>query len=269
MVHVSLLVYGGLYYPCNVQSNLNCTDVVLNWEMCPLGAPDPDSYNVYRDDEIIANVTEKFCTDSLLFPNSIYEYKITALYGGDETFPSSVEEVTIPLPENLEPVNLQGIADIPQEFDVTLWWDEPDACLNPDGYNIYRFGSQINQELVTELTYVDQAITLSYIEYYVTAVYYFGESEPSETAYVIMPGLNDKLISLAFIFPNPAKDKLFIKSPEVIYSIELLNNMGLIILNNKVNSKSYQLNVSHLSAGIYFVKLETDEGLVIRKILIE
>ncbi|MBL7103682.1 MAG: T9SS type A sorting domain-containing protein [Bacteroidales bacterium] len=260
-----------MYYPCNLQAEINCTNISLQWEMCPPGCTPADSYNIYRNGEMIVNAPEMNYTDSLLFPDSTYGYEITAIYGGDESFPSPLEEVYVPLPDSLEPLNLYCIVDYPNEFDVTLWWDEPDACLTPDGYNIYRDGYKINSELVTELTYVDPYICYPpcFIEYHVKAVYYFGESGSSNSTYAIITNSTKQEFIECQIFPNPAQDKLFIQSLTKIYRIELFNNSGLTILTEKINSDAYQLNVSHLDPGLYFLKLKTEQGLVLRKIVIE
>lgn len=48
-----------------------------------------------------------------------------------------------------------------------------------NGYNIYRDGQKINTALIIGTSYIDQNFGRSTYEYYVTAVYNTGESEPS------------------------------------------------------------------------------------------
>ncbi|RLC25876.1 MAG: hypothetical protein DRH21_03370, partial [Deltaproteobacteria bacterium] len=251
---------------------VSCTKVQLDWLVFPPGLS-ADSIYVYRDSVLIAITFENSYIDSLVFPEIEYTYYVTGFFiNGNYNTSSLFLNTVVPLPDSLEPLNLENIAYYPDMYDITLWWDEPNTCIAPDGYNIYRDGDLI-AEMVTELTFIDPDVTWMYelVGYNVTAVYYFGESEFSNTTYF----LNSEIENFSFVnlllFPNPVKDKLYIQlQPQYkINQIELLNNLGLTIFNNKVNSNSYQLDVSHLSPGIYFLKLETEQGFVLQKVLIQ
>ncbi len=67
---------------------------------------------------------------------------------------------------------------------VVLSWEEPDLIeRNPLGYNIYRNGIRLNEELIEQLEYLDSdydSTILCY--YYITAVYTDKESAPSNIA---------------------------------------------------------------------------------------
>jgi uncharacterized repeat protein (TIGR02543 family) len=71
------------------------------------------------------------------------------------------------------------------------------------------------------------------------------------------------------IYPNPAKDELRIESNGLtITKLEIVDLSGKTIVNLKseiVNS----INVSALPQGVYFVKMETDNGIVTRKFVKE
>ena len=74
------------------------------------------------------------------------------------------------------------------------------------------------------------------------------------------------------IFPNPASGVLNIQSDEYITSIAMTDETGRIVAQtNNLNTLSYQLSTSGLSAGIYIVRINDSEGLVptIKKIIIE
>jgi predicted nucleic acid-binding Zn-ribbon protein len=64
------------------------------------------------------------------------------------------------------------------------------------------------------------------------------------------------------IFPNPVNDILNIQSSEttVIKSIGVYNNLGQFIMNIDKPNENKELNVSKLSAGNYFIKIETEKG---------
>jgi predicted nucleic acid-binding Zn-ribbon protein len=64
------------------------------------------------------------------------------------------------------------------------------------------------------------------------------------------------------IFPNPVNDILNIQSCETtdIKSIGVYNNLGQFIMNIDKPNENKELNVSKLSAGNYFIKIETEKG---------
>jgi len=70
------------------------------------------------------------------------------------------------------------------------------------------------------------------------------------------------------IYPNPAKDKLIIDTNELtIKKLEILNLLGKKINSQWFNDKS--INVLALPQGLYFLKLETDKGIITKKFVKE
>ncbi len=262
IVPVTLTVEG-LIPAINLALTYNCTDVELTWEM-PTGG-DPDSWKVYRDGEEIADVTEMSYTDALVDPEVEYSYYVTAVYAGEESMPTPTETITVPTPGDLPPLDFEGTVDT----GVVLTWSVPAACVAPDGYNIYRDGVKINDVLVTELTYFDDNTTPGFYEYYATAVYYFGESGPSEAGYVQITGIDENIVYNMSIYPNPASNIVYVETDLNIESLEILNNAGQVILTQKVDANTSNFDVSTFERGIYFIKMITEKGTVIRKIAVK
>lgn len=69
------------------------------------------------------------------------------------------------------------------------------------------------------------------------------------------------------LYPNPTSSLLNIKSENSIKSIELYDVQGRIIQVNKIGSKETSVDVSNYNAGVYFVKITTDFGSCIEKII--
>jgi len=246
----------------NLSGSFNCTDVDLTWEM-PTGGS-PDSWNVYKDGSLLANVTEMMYTDAMVDPEVEYSYTVTAVYAGEESFPTPEFLITVPTPDNLEPVDPS--AEQTGLGEVTINWTAPAACLAPDSYNIYRDGSMIGSS--TETSFVDSGLAAGFFEYYVVAVYYFGESGNSAPAYVLV-GVNELDANQFQVYPNPAKDMLNIQSDYHINSYIVMNNAGQLVSSKDIESNNFQINVSQYERGIYFIKLITDEGTILRKIAVE
>lgn len=78
----------------------------------------------------------------------------------------------------------------------------------------------------------------------------------------------DENTLLLDLFPNPAKDVLYIKSNQQINSAIVFSNDGKIVLNlHEQSIEDIQLN--QLSPGIYIVQLTSEMQTITRKIIIE
>jgi len=69
------------------------------------------------------------------------------------------------------------------------------------------------------------------------------------------------------IYPTPVKDVLFLINNEQL----IINNVEIVDLSGRtlrsLKSQEATIDVSHLPSGIYFVTLETDNGVVTRKFI--
>jgi len=76
-------------------------------------------------------------------------------------------------------------------------------------------------------------------------------------------GLNDSVS----IFPNPVTDKLTISSEDIIKSIELFNMNGMLIRTTLINDNKNVQNLHSLNKGIYILRIHTDKGTIVQKIV--
>ena len=77
-------------------------------------------------------------------------------------------------------------------------------------------------------------------------------------------GIEDITSSQFVIYPNPTTGELRIENGELrIEEVEIFDIYGKKLLSHNSNL----INISHLSAGIYFVKIRTEAGEITRKIL--
>lgn len=72
-------------------------------------------------------------------------------------------------------------------------------------------------------------------------------------------GITENILNKLAIFPNPANDILNVIVPEASnnYSIKILNSQGKEMLVTTMN----EISISKLSPGIYFITVQTEEGL--------
>ncbi len=77
----------------------------------------------------------------------------------------------------------------------------------------------------------------------------------------------DNLVFPTSVFPNPASDLLYIQTSEDIERVILLNSVGVQFnLSAQYSEEYYQLDVSTLSSGIYFLKINNGTPM---KVVIE
>ena len=85
--------------------------------------------------------------------------------------------------------------------------------------------------------------------------------------------LNNPKASAIYIYPNPASERIYIKSDEIskISRVELLNTIGrtVRVIENPVNNvNEISLKVSDLPSGIYFVRVISEGNLQTLRVLI-
>ena len=82
-------------------------------------------------------------------------------------------------------------------------------------------------------------------------------------------GVEDNLLPKIELFPNPVNDSLGIinKDHIAIKSIQIYDIEGRLVFVE--TEKFEQLDLSNLSSGILFVKISTQEGTIVKKVLKE
>jgi len=85
-------------------------------------------------------------------------------------------------------------------------------------------------------------------------------------------GIDDntpKVLESILVFPNPATDILYIDSKNEILNLNVVNTTGQLVYSVDLNLQKTQLDISRLQAGIYFVQVETENGISTQKIIVK
>jgi hypothetical protein len=69
------------------------------------------------------------------------------------------------------------------------------------------------------------------------------------------------------LYPNPVNDILMIKSSTIIYKISVYNTLGQLLISKNENSKEFSVDLSSLSNGNYFIRLESNNKNELFKIV--
>ena len=73
------------------------------------------------------------------------------------------------------------------------------------------------------------------------------------------------------VFPNPASQsvRLLYDSDHISgFAVQLLDNLGKIVLTESTNSSTAVLDISNLSSGVYFIKVSESNNLIMKKLII-
>ena len=71
------------------------------------------------------------------------------------------------------------------------------------------------------------------------------------------------------IFPNPSNSIITIKCDTTIKSIELFDVQGRVLLTKMISENSEVLDISDKANGIYFLKITSDKGIKVEKLIKE
>ncbi len=151
--------------------------------------------------------------------------------------------------------------------DAVIVWDEPEGCVMPDEYNVYEDGTFLGS--TTDTFYVDMGLTNGLFTYTATAVYYFGESEVSNSITILIVSLDENNANELVVSPNPAIDYVKVNSGIHINTYSILDINGKVVESNIVESSKFTINVSQYSEGLYYLKFETDDKPILRKIILK
>ncbi len=86
-------------------------------------------------------------------------------------------------------------------------------------------------------------------------------------------GVNDISANKIHVFPNPAKEEVFVDAGDANgdYTLSLYNKLGEVVkdMNGSFSNSLVKVSLSALPAGIYQLQLKTDKGLATSKIVVQ
>ena len=92
-----------------------------------------------------------------------------------------------------------------------------------------------------------------------------------KTGYIYVGGVGVDELSQGGIkvYPNPVKDVMNVEAGSGMQQIQLYNITGQMVISKQVDSKTVTLNTSSLKAGIYMLKVITENGTIERKVVVQ
>ncbi len=139
------------------------------------------------------------------------------------------------------------------------------------GYNVYRDDVQINANIVEVTEYNDPEPSIATHDYFVTAVYDGGESDPSNIVSVVVTDIMEISTNSVVIYPNPSNGNFTIELKEdAIVDIYITDITGKEVYSKTING-SERVNVLGMQKGLYFVRLldKSSNEIIVKKIIIQ
>lgn len=113
-------------------------------------------------------------------------------------------------------------------------------------------------------SYAGQGIHIAFRHYNVSDMFALCLDDINVTAGATT-GIED-INATANVYPNPAQDVVNVNAASQISNIELFNIAGQKVSTFNVNNTTTQIDVTELANGIYFLKINTEDGMITKKI---
>jgi hypothetical protein len=244
----------------------------------------------------VAGYGDKISTDGVNWDNLSdfgldYNWTLAAYV---ETLDGQVEVVT-PLVEE-RTFNNQTTDLSNQVRENPVVFDDAEASRDFMGFNIYRQGPDDTEyELIDFVAYEEGNMDYEYFDvdpfgdagypyevcYQVTAVWESEtdqcESMPAASVIPIfdfvciaVTGIDNPLAGdLTALYPNPASDRVNVTSSHEMQRITVVNYVGQVVYDAELNDDhQITLNTAAFDAGVYVVRLNTDNGVVTKRLTI-
>jgi len=176
-------------------------------------------------------------------------YKLTLTNGCNESFSDSIKVKIISLQTPV--ISLKNDTVFSDAQTGNQWYMTSGSILN-----------------ATNSFYIPQATD----DYYAIITANGCKSDKSNIIHVAITGITEKGINENLtIYPNPTSNKFTIEMDNLKepYTLEILNTMGQVVLIKQINNPVEQVDLSGQAAGVYFVKVQTGNNTIVKKIIKE
>jgi hypothetical protein len=155
----------------------------------------------------------------------------------------------------------------------------PSVKFNPNStkdfmYNVYHkvqggTYAKLNATPIAVTTYLHVAPPQGWNYYVVRTINNGIESPNSNEASILWTSIEELVYANTRIYPNPASSIVNISSEFDIQSVRVYNHAGQAVASENTNTKFYQFDASQFTPGLYLFQIETAEGTITKRIIIE
>ncbi len=255
--------------PLNLEATVSGADVTLTWD-----APETKEllgYKIYRNETLITPtpVSQTTYFDAGV-PAGSHLYGVSALYHNGESEKAGPVQVYI---EGSHGIMHGFVRDVITNLSIS---NAMITALNTDN-GVLTFSTPFGSHYTLALppgTYDVTCTADGYQPFTVGNITVIENMYKSYTFYLQPAGgdfltKNIDLQAKKFIlYPNPADGFVNIIG-DALQEVQILNQTGLVVVREKIKSYHSIIDISGLSAGLYFVKVETLNGITVEKLIVK
>jgi hypothetical protein len=99
----------------------------------------------------------------------------------------------------------------------------------------------------------------------------FGSTNTQNFCIIDDTGLEDLAISNSVsVYPNPANESLTVTANGLnLTAVDVLSLTGQLLQNIPSEGTAVKVNVADLAAGVYFIRVTTEQGVALKQIIVE
>ena len=254
--------------PVVTAETVSSSEIKLTWNAVEYAA----AYSIYQNNMIIKSaLTDTTFTVTGLKAETQYCFNVTAINEVGESEKSADACATTQPGDPNDTLVLEApvvTAEAISTSEIKLTWNTVE---NTVSYNIYQDTVKLESGLTdTTFTVKDLDYDTEYC-FYVTAVNDTIESGYSEKVCVKTLGENieEHNTLLINVYPNPVENELFLATELHVEEIAIYDIYGRQAMRQQVNKSTSQqvIDVANLEAGVYFVKVVTDNGEIVKRFI--
>lgn len=205
-------------------------------------------YKILKNGAVIANqLTERTYQDNQLTSGTT-TYRIQASYDGETSNPSDAYTI--------------ALADI----QVSV---ENSTGGSVSGGGLFKVGDNVTVRATANTGYQFKGWKENGSTVSANPVYSFtaNNDRTLKASFQKNNGVGDLQDSFV-LYPNPVKSQLHVESSVVIRKLELVTADGVVVAAKEVDAVEVECAVSDYAKGVYFLRLFTDEGVVVKKVVL-
>ena len=186
---------------------------------------------------------------------------------GEDDNEEEIEPATLAAPTNLRATIRQDVEGFGYKFEITMAWD---AVEGATGYDVYVNTATVQDYQMgytNGTAYVAGSNTEGTLEFYVIAFNDETESAPSEPYTItIVDDAVEEMTASFNIYPNPVNDRLYIEAETEVKEVVVYDVYGRQQTTDN-GQQTLSIDVANLSNGVYFVKVVTENGEVVKRFI--